>query len=303
MLLETAILSREGFAMTKRRLGSLLLLVLTMIAGIALAQQAPKELRISAIPDENPQELLRIYTPFADYLSKEIGIPVKFTPVVDYPATVEGLAANRLEMVWYGGLTSVQAARMAKGAKRIVMRKEDTEFKSQFITRKDTGVHELKDLKGKTFSFGNVASTSGHLMPRYYLMKAGVNPEKDFSKFSFSGAHDATVAWVEAGRVDAGALNFLVWDKLVSNKKVDTDKVVVFYTTPTYVDYVWMVRAGLDNAIVEKISKAFLKLDYNKPEDKKLLDLHRTKGYIPAKDEQWASLEDAAITTGLINQK
>jgi phosphonate transport system substrate-binding protein len=264
--------------------------------------QAPKELRISAIPDENPQELLRIYMPFADYLSKEIGVPVKFTPVVDYAATVEGLAASKLDMVWYGGLTSVQAARRAKGAKRIVMRKEDTEFKSQFITRKDTGVHDLKDLKGKTFSFGSVSSTSGHLMPRYYLMKAGINPEKDFSKFSFSGAHDATAAWVEAGRVDAGALNFLVWDKLVANKKVDTDKVVVFYTTPTYVDYVWMVRGGLDNATVEKIAKALLKLDYNKPEDKKLLDLHRTKGYIPAKDEQWKSLEDAALITGLINQ-
>jgi phosphonate transport system substrate-binding protein len=286
----------------KHRFGLLAALVVVSI-GSALAQQAPKELRISAIPDENPQELLRIYTPFADYLAKEIGIPVKFTPVVDYAATVEGLAGNKLDMVWYGGLTSVQAARMAKGAKRIIMRKEDTEFKSQFITRKDTGVKDLKDLKGKTFSFGSVSSTSGHLMPRYYLMKAGINPEKDFSKFSFSGAHDATAAWVEAGRVDAGALNFLVWDKLVANKKVDTGKVVVFYTTPPYVDYVWTVRAGLDNATVEKISKAFLKLDYNNPADKKLLDLHRTKGYIPAKDEQWKSLEDAAITTGLINQK
>jgi phosphonate transport system substrate-binding protein len=189
---------------------------------------------------------------------------------------------------------------MAKGSKRIVMRKEDTEFKSQFITRKDTGIHDLKDLKGKTFSFGNVASTSGHLMPRFYLMKAGINPEKDLSKFSFSGAHDATAAWVEAGRVDAGALNFLVWDKLIATKKVDTDKVVVFYTTPPFVDYVWTVRAGLDPALVDKISKALLKLKYDNPEDKKLLDLHRTKGYIPAKDEQWKSVEDAAVVTGLI---
>src|SRR5712692_12058449 len=158
-----------------------------VVVGDLFAQQSLKELKISAIPDDNPQEMLRIYTPFADYLTKEIGIPVKFTPVVDYAATVEGLAGNKLDMVWYGGLTSVQAARMAKGAKRIIMRKEDTEFKSQFITRKDTGVHELKDLKGKTFTFGSVSSTSGHLMPRFYLIKAGVNPEKDFSKFSFSG--------------------------------------------------------------------------------------------------------------------
>ncbi len=276
---------------------------LLLAGGQAFAQKPLTELKVSAIPDENPQEMLRIYQPFADYLTKEIGIPVKFTPVVDYAATVEGLAANKLDMVWYGGLTSVQAARRAKGSRRIIMRKEDTEFKSQFITRKDTGIRELKNLKGKTFSFGSVSSTSGHLMPRYYLIKGGINPEKDFSKFSFSGAHDATVAWVEAGRVDAGALNFLVWDKLVSQKKVDTDKVVVFWTTPPYVDYVWTVRAGLDRAVVEKISKAFLKLDYEDPEQKKLLDLHRTKGYIAAKDEQWKSLEDAAITTGLIKAK
>jgi len=285
----------------KRQLSlSSILIFFAAIAGVAFAQQAPRELRISAIPDENPQEMMRIYTPFADYLTREIGIPVKFTPVVDYAATVEALAGNKLDMVWYGGLTSVQAARQAKGARRVIMRKEDAEFKSHFITRKETGIKELKDLKGKTFSFGSVSSTSGHLMPRYFLLKAGINPEKDFSKFSFSGAHDATAAWVEAARVDAGALNFLVWDKLVETKKVDTGKVGIFWTTPPYVDYVWTVRGGLDKATVEKISKAFLKLNYNNPEDKKLLDLHRTKGYIAAKDQDWKGTEEAAIAAGLV---
>lgn len=277
-----------------------LLLIFLCACGEVFAQASLKEIRISAIPDENPQEMLRIYQPFADYLSKEIGIPVKFIPVVDYAATVEGLAANRLDMVWYGGFTSVQAIRQAKGATRIVMRREDGEFKSEFITRKDTAIHALKDLKGKTFSFGSVSSTSGHLMPRYFLLKAGIVPERDFSKFGFSGAHDATAAWVEAGRVDAGAVNFLVWEKLVQNKKVDTNKVVVFWTTPPYVDYVWTVRGGLDKGVVDKIKKAFLKLDYNKPEDKKLLDLHRTKKYIPANDADWKGIEEAALAAGLL---
>ncbi len=276
-----------------------LLGIFTLIAGDVFAQKI-KELRLSAIPDENPQEMLRIYQPFADYLAKEIGIGVKFTPVVDYAATVEGLAANRLDMVWYGGLTSVQAAKRAKGARRIIMRKEDAEFKSYFITAKDSGIKSLQDLKGKTFAFGSVSSTSGHLMPRYFLLKNGINPEKDFSKFSFSGAHDATAAWVEAGQVDAGALNFLVWEKLVQTKKVDTNKVGIFWTTPPYVDYVWTVRGGVDQATVDKITKAFLKLDYNKPEDKKLLDLHRTKGYVTAKDEDWKGIEEAAVAAGLL---
>lgn len=277
-----------------------LFFVLAIATSDLFAQESLKQLRVSAIPDENPQELLRIYTPFAEYLAKEVGIPVKFTPVVDYAATVEGLAANRLDLVWYGGFTSVQAARRAKGATRIAMRKEDAEFKSEFITRKDSGIRSLKDLKGKTFSFGSVSSTSGHLMPRYFLLQAGIKPEKDFAKFSFSGAHDATAAWVEAGKVDAGALNFLVWDKLVKTKKVDTSKVNVFWTTPPYVDYVWVVRGGVDKELVEKIRRALLKLNYDKPEHKKLLDLHRTKGYIPAKDLQWKGIEEAAMAAGLL---
>ena len=276
-----------------------------VIAFLLVAVQLPAQekltlLRVSAIPDENPQELLRIYKPFAKYLSDQIGIPVKFVPVVDYAATVEGLAANRLDLVWYGGFTSVQAARRAKGAKRIIMRKEDAAFKSKFITRKGSGIGSLKNLKGKTFAFGSVSSTSGHLMPRFFLQQAGINPKKDFSKFAFSGAHDATAAWVEAGRVDAGALNFLVWDKLVKNRKVDTSKVEVFWTTPPYVDYVWTIRGGIDQDLVKKISKAFLNLDNNKPAHKKLLKLHRTKGYIPAKDSQWEGIEKAAISAGLL---
>jgi len=279
---------------------SWIVIALLLVAVQLPAQEKLTEFRVSVIPDENPQELLRIYAPFTKYLSKEIGLPVKFVPVVDYAATVEGLAANRLDLVWYGGFTSVQASRRAKGAQRIIMRKEDAQFKSKFITRKGSGIRSLKDLKGKTFAFGSVSSTSGHLMPRFYLLQAGIKPEKDFAKFAFSRAHDATAAWVEAGRVDAGALNFLVWDKLVQSKKVDISKVVVFWTTPPYVDYVWTIRGGIDQKLVKKISKAFLDLDYKNPVHRKLLKLHRTKGYIPAKDSEWKVIENAAIAAGLL---
>jgi len=277
-----------------------IVIALLLVAVQLSAQEKLTELRVSVIPDENPQELLRIYTPFTKYLSKKIGLPVKFNPVVDYAATVEGLAANRLDLVWFGGFTSVQAARRAKGAQRIIMRKEDAQFKSMFITRKGSGIRSLKDLKGKTFAFGSVSSTSGHLMPRFFLLQAGIKPEKDFAKFAFSRAHDATVAWVEAGRVDAGALNFLVWDKLVQSKKVDTSKVEVFWITPAYVDYVWTIRGGIDQDLVNKISKAFLNLDYKNPVHRKLLKLHRTKGYISAKDSDWKVIENAAIAAGLL---
>lgn len=276
-------------------------LALALVSPVDLRADAPDILRVSAIPDENPNELLRIYRPFAEYLASELGIKVQFTPVVDYAATVEGLAAKKLDLVWYGGFTSVQAVRRTNGtAKRLVLRQEDAEFKSVFIAKPASSIKSLADLKGKTFSFGSVSSTSGSLMPHFFLLQAGIHPERDLKQVAYSGTHDATALWVESGKVDAGALNFLVWDKLVQTKKVDLDKVNVFWTTPPYVDYVWTARGDLDQGIQDKITAAFLKLDYKNAAHRTLLDLHRTKKYIRAHDADWKSVEDAAISAGLL---
>ena len=285
-----------------RRVLAALMIIGTVVAGAAVSQAAEplQELRVSAIPDENPNELMRIYAPFSEYLSKELKMKVTYTNVVDYAATVEGLAAKKLDMVWYGGFTYVQARKRTGDAVPLVSREEDLNFHSKFITRKDTGITKLAELKGKIFSFGSVSSTSGHLMPRYFLLQNGIDPERDFAKFSFSGAHDATALWVESGKVDAGALNEAVWDKLVQTKKVDTSKVVVFWTTPPYVDYVWTVRGDLDKGLQERIASALVKLDYRNPEDKRLLDLHRTKKYVRVKPEDFTPTEEAAIAAGLL---
>jgi phosphonate transport system substrate-binding protein len=284
-----------------RRFLGCVLLAGALVLPMGARAEVPEVLRISAIPDENPNELLRIYTPFAEYLSRELGMKVQFTPVVDYAATVEGLTAKKLDLVWYGGFTSVQAVRRTNGtARRLVLRQEDAEFKSVFIARPGSGIKSLDDLKGKTFAFGSVSSTSGHLMPRYFLLQGRVNPEKDMKQVAYSGAHDATALWVESGKVDAGALNFLVWDKLVQQKKIDPSKVNVFYTTPPYVDYVWTARGDLDPALQERLTAAFLKLDASNPDHRKLLDLHRTRKYIKANDADWKGTEEAAVAAGLL---
>lgn len=278
--------------------------LVVIVVGMADVHAAavPQTLRVSAIPDENPTELMRIYTPFAEYLQREVGIPVQFTPVVDYAATVEGMVAGKLDLVWFGGLTHVQARiRTNNTAYAIAMREEDLKFKSVFITNPTADVKSLEALKGKTFAFGSAGSTSGHTMPRYFLLKAGIIPERDFSKFSFSGAHDATALWVQSGRVDAGALNMSVWDKLVETNKVDTTQVFVFWTTPEYVDYNWTVRGDLDPGLVEKIKHAFLKLDRANPEHAKLLDLHRATRYVAVEsDDIFQPIEEAARQGGLI---
>ncbi|ACG71731.1 phosphonate ABC transporter, periplasmic phosphonate-binding protein [Anaeromyxobacter sp. K] len=264
------------------------------------AARALDALRVSAIPDESPTELQRKFEPLGKYLEKQIGIPVKFVPVTDYAATVEGLAAGKLDMVWYGGFTFVQARRRTGNAIPIVQRAEDARFHSKFIVPASSKAQSLKDLKGASFAFGSVSSTSGHLMPRYFLLQAGIDPDKDFAKVAYSGAHDVTAKWVEAGKVDAGALNESIWQRLVDEKKVDTSKVRVLSTTPEYQDYNWTVRGDLDPKLVEKLRAAFLALDPAKPEDKAILDLQRASRFIPTSPDAYKNIEQAAKSAGLI---
>lgn len=283
-------------------------IVATFLFAMALmlvpTADAAKILRVSTIPDEAPTELIRKFKPLTQYLKNELGMEVKFTPLVNYAATVEALAAGKVDLVWYGGFTHVQARIRTKGnAIPLIMRIRDLKFKSKFIASKASGINSLRDLKGKTFAFGSVSSTSGHLMPRHFLKKAGLSPEKDFSKFSFSGAHDATAKWVEAGKVQAGALNEAVWAKLVKSKKVDLTKVGVIYTTPGYADYNWTARAGLGKDLLAKIANAFLKLKPSNPEHKKILDLQRAKGYIKALPSYFDGIEAAAADAGLLKKK
>ncbi|HEY6105511.1 MAG TPA: putative selenate ABC transporter substrate-binding protein [Anaeromyxobacteraceae bacterium] len=257
-------------------------------------------LRVSAIPDEAPTELQRKFKPLGDYLSRAVGMEVRFVPVTDYAATVEGLAGGHLDLVWYGGFTFVQARRRTGSAVPLVQREEDARFHSKFIARAGSGIRSLQDLKGKTFAFGSVSSTSGHLMPRYYLLQAGIDPDKDLSRYAFSGAHDATAKWVESGKVDAGALNESVWQKLVEEKRVDTSKVEVFHTTPDYFDYNWTVRGDLDPALAGKIRTAFLALDPANPEHKAILDLQRARRFVETRPENYRMIEEAARSAGLL---
>ncbi len=258
-------------------------------------------LRVSAIPDEAPTELQRKFKPLGDYLKKETGLDVQFTPVTDYAAVVEGLANNKIDLAWLGGFTFVQARiRTNGGAVPIVQRAEDEKFTSKFIVPIDSPVKTLADLKGKTFAFGGPSSTSGHLMPRFYLMRDGINPDTDFKTVAFSGAHDATVAFVASGRADAGVLNSSVMDKLVESANPNAARVRVLATTPPYYDYNWTVRPGLDPAITKKLTDAFLKLDPANPEHKEILALQRASKFIPTRSSNYDGIEAAGKAAGLI---
>ncbi|MFZ6730913.1 putative selenate ABC transporter substrate-binding protein [Undibacterium sp. Ji42W] len=270
---------------------------LLAFAGLAKAQQV---LRVSAIPDEAPTELQRKFKPLGALLEKKLGMKVEFVPVTDYAASVEGLINKKLDMVWFGGFTFVQAKIRSKDQViPLVQREEDEKFKSVFITA-DKNITKLEDLKGKTFSFGSESSTSGHLMPRSYLLAARINPDTDMKRIAFSGAHDATVAAVSGGKVDAGALNFSVWEKLLAQGKVDTKQVHVFYTTPGYYDYNWSVRADMPADMRKKITDTFLNLDPANPQDKEVLSLQGATRFIPTKADNYKAIEAAAHNAGLL---
>jgi phosphonate transport system substrate-binding protein len=267
----------------------------------SLGLSAQTVLRVTTIPEEAATEQIRKFGPLTKYLERTLGTKVDFVPVNDYPAAVEALVNKQVELVWFGGFTYVQA-QIRSGGKiiPIAQREEDTNFRSVFITQTNSGIKTLADLKGKQVSFGSQSSTSGHLMPRSFLLDAGIDPDKDFKRVAYSGAHDATIASVVSGRVDAAALDITVWRKFVAENKVDTSKVDVFFTTPPYFNYNWSVHADMPAAQREKITAALLNLNMNNPEGKEILTLNRATKYIPTKPENYKGLESAGRSAGLI---
>lgn len=283
-----------------RRFAALALGAAAALAALPAAQ-AQQVLKVTTIPEEAATEQVRKFGPIVRYLERVLGMKVEFTPVNDYPAAVEALVNRQVDLVWFGGFTHVQA-QIRSGGKviPIAQREEDSQFRSVFITQVDSGIKQLADLKGKTVSFGSASSTSGHLMPRSFLLQAGIEPERDFKRVAFSGAHDATIASVVSGRVDAAALDITVWRRFVDDKKVDTSKVNVFFTTPPFFNYNWSVHADLPAPLRERITKALLDLSMDNPEGKEILTLNRATKYIPTRAENYKGLETAGRSAGLI---
>ncbi len=270
-------------------------------SAVAVAAHAQSTLRVTAIPDESPTELARKFEPLGKYLEEKTGMKVEWTPVTDYAAAVEALVNKKVDLAWFGGFTFVQA-NVRSGGKVVplVQRAEDEKFRSVFIADAKSGINGLADLKGKTLSFGSQSSTSGHLMPRSFLLAAKINPDTDLKRVSFSGAHDATIAAVASGKVDAGALNISVWEKFVADKKVDPALVKVIYTTPPYFDYNWTVHADMPADLRNKLQQAFVSLDPGTAKGKDILGLQRASKFVPTKAENYDGIRAAAENAGLL---
>ena len=295
-----------------RKKGAVVLMALLCSQGATvLPANAEATLRIGAIPDQNPERLNRRYGQFSAELSDTLKVPVRYVPVSNYPAAVSAFRAGSLDLVWFGGLTGIQARLQTPGAQVLAQRAIDAKFNSVFIANTSTALQPiisidgLKSLKGKRFTFGSESSTSGRLMPQHFLAQAGVTP-KQFAggQAGFSGSHDATIALVQSGSYQAGALSEPVWNVAVKNGKVDPTKVKVIWKTPPFGNYHWVVRPNLDQrfgkGFTTKLQQAMFGLTPTSERQKNILELFSAKRFIPAQESQYQPIEEVGRQLGKI---
>ncbi|MGD6942827.1 putative selenate ABC transporter substrate-binding protein [Cytobacillus gottheilii] len=263
--------------------------------------QEQETFKIGAIPDQDAAELSRSMDGIADYIAEETGLKVEYVPSVDYSALVTAFDRGEIQLAWFGGLTGVQARNLVPEAEAIAQRPRDEEFTSVFIAQSDAGIESLEDLEGASFTFGSESSTSGHLMPRHFLMEAGITPEEDFDGVpNYSGSHDKTYKLVESGAFTAGVLSEAVWESAVSDEKVDLSKVKAFNTTPEYYDYNWTINTVDDtfgDGTKDKVKEAILNMGSGQAD---YLDLFQTDSFIETQNDNYKDIEEVAKQLGII---
>jgi len=250
------------------------------------------------IPNTDPGKIVRENQPLIAYLEKQTGAKVELTVPTNYAAVVEAIANDQVDIALLGGFTYVQAQQRS-GINPLVQRERDQSFHSLFITQPDSVINSLADLRGHTFAFGDVNSTSGHLMPEYYMREANVDSEV-ITNAVYTGGHDATALAVAHKRVDAGAMDEAVYQRMTQEGKLGSKQVRVFYSTPPFFDYVWAARKGLDSKLAASFSAAMMKLTANEPAEKNILDLLNATKYVKAEDASYDKLRQAAKEAGLL---
>ncbi|MCV2490823.1 putative selenate ABC transporter substrate-binding protein [Geodermatophilus sp. YIM 151500] len=267
-------------------------------------------LTISAIPDQDPELLNRLYGSVADGFAGAADLEVEYRPVTDYTAVVRAFQRGDVYLAWMGGLTGVQARALVEGATAIAQRDIDADFRSLFIANRSAGLEPFEDvagltaLAGKTLTFGSETSTSGRLMPTYFMEQAGLSVDELAGPPGFSGSHDATIEAVASGAFEVGAVNEQVWAATEEAGEVDVSDVVVLFRTPGYADYHWLARPDVDEVFgagtTQRLQDYLLGLDVGDPEDAEVLELFGAESFVEARDSAYDELEEVARAQGLL---
>ncbi len=283
-----------------------------LIVGSSPKTIAQQRLSIGAIPDQSPERLNRLFNLLSKEIENELKVPVKYIPVTNYTAAVSAFRTGSIDLIWFGGLTGVQARNQRPGAKVIAQRDIDSKFRSVFIANKSSELKQIRTmedlnlLKGKRFTFGSQNSTSGRLMPQYFLKQAGVKINEFAGRSpGFSGSHDTTIALVQSGSYEVGALNEQVWKINKKEKRIPISKIKVIWRTPTYHDYHWLAQPNLDerfgNGFTDKLKIFFIGMKANKSESqRKVLDLFGAKRFVRASEKDYSKIEQIGRELGKI---
>ena len=278
-------------------------LILTLASCSELEQEKvlPEILTIGILPDESPEVLNKKYTPLFEYLSSELGVPYELKVSSDYNSLLKQFKSKQIDLAYFGGFTFLQAHQNAN-AIPVVMRDIDVHFTSYFIARNGSYLNGITEFENKSLSFGSKLSTSGHLMPRYYLMQKKILAESYFSSVKYSGSHDKTAYWVRDGLADIGAVNSKIIDKMLSDGRLNQDDISIIWETPPYPDYVWALQSDYSEDAQNKIINAFLALTPSNKQHVNILAKLNAGGFLPVSIDDFSKLEEAASMVNLLNE-
>lgn len=310
-LMTPAAVRRRGSRGRKRLATACLwVLVLALLAGCGQSdgggQDGARTFTFTAIPDQNEQRLRQRFGQVADYLSKKLNVPVDYVPVKSYAAAVTAFVNGQVQLAWFGGLSGVQARKRVAGARAIAQGREDKNFHSLFIANTSSGLDRSSEfpesIRGSTFTFGSKGSTSGRLMPEYFIRQHfGARPDAVFERVGFSGDHSRTIQLVQTGAYEVGAVNFKVWQKAKNKGIVDTDKVTVIWKTPAYPDYQWTIRGDVNGSwgdgFADQVQAALLAMD-----DPELLNAFPRSAFVPASNADYKRIREIGRTIGILRE-
>jgi phosphonate transport system substrate-binding protein len=278
-----------------------LLAACCLLIGLGAAEQP---LCFTAIPDQDSSRLHQRFAAVADYLAEQLGRDVRYVPVKSYAASVAAFANDDVQLAWFGALTGIQARQAVPGSQALAQGAEDTAFRTYVIAHQDTGLEPTVEfpaaIAGRSFTFGSKASTSGRLMPEYWIRQHfAEDPAQVFRRLGYSGDHSTTIALVAAGSYEVGAVNYAVWERMKAEDPTVLSTVRVLWQTPPYPDYHWTIRGDVDArygaGFSARVQAALLALD-----DPDLLARFPRSAFVPATNADYQVIEQVALDVGLL---
>ena len=282
------------------------ILILYVMFNLFGCQQNNNKFVFTAIPDQDTARLEERFNKIAKYLTNELGTEVIYLPVKSYSASVEAFKNNQVQLAWFGGLSGVKARLSVPGSRAIAQGKNDPNFKTYFIANSSTGLNKSnefpEEIKNSTFTFGSKGSTSGRLMPEFFIREYfNKAPNEVFERVGYSGNHSKTIQLVQSGAYQFGAVNYKVWKKDLKLGKVNPDMVNIIWETPGYPDYNWSIRGDVDetfgSGFLEKVQKALLNIN-----DKDILEQFPREFFIEATNDMYNPILETAQKVGIIQK-